>query len=131
MLQAGVLIMDSLLARQQDLADQAEAWIREVAAVGGTLDIEPVTRVAGPFDSPLEAPFVLLGQVYRVLLDVDGEAIGLEVLSRDVWHHLARGTWDGLHVELESDDGGDVLAPSCTAALREALHLWRAEAEQG
>ena len=132
MLQAGVLIVDALLARQQDLADQAERWIREVSAVGGTVDIEPVTRTAAPDAAPLEAPFVLLGTVYRVLLDVDGRAVGLEVLDGSDWRPLARGFWDGISVELEGDDGsGDVLAPSCTLALREALRLWSAGAEPG
>lgn len=127
LLQAGILIVDALLARQRDLADQAEQWIREVAAVGGTVDIEPVTRVVDEeHGQPLEAPFVLLGTVYRVSLDVDGRSVGLEVMVHDEWQHLAEGFWDGLNVELEGDDAGDVLAPSCTMALREALAMWQA-----
>ena len=131
MLQAGVLIVDALLARQQELADQAEAWIRTVASIGGTVDIEPVTRIVDEeHGQPLAAPFVLLGTIYRCSLDVDGHGVGLEVMVDDEWRHLARGFWDGISVELEGDDAGEVLAPSCTMALREALALWHSGAEE-
>ena len=126
LLQRGVLVMDALLVRQRDIATQAEAWVRDVASIGGTLDLEPVHWTG---DRELQAPFTLLGVIYRVVLEPDGRDLRLETLSpghdgAERWGLLARGWWDGLHVELRGPgDSGDVLAPSATLALREALAL--------
>jgi hypothetical protein len=40
---------------------------------------------------------------------------------------VARGFWDGLHVEL--DGGGEAISPSATLALREAVRLAGARAD--